>query len=669
VHKALAARRKGPDNGQLFFIFRVMRLLFRPAPPPAAGSPAARAFLLLSYLALSAVPFIPLLLGKPVEAPWQTLGMELVAWVAVWAVFKRPAWFHWLLLPAFVALPTEVYLIVYYGQGISTHHLGIIAETSPKEAMEFLGRTVYLMAAVLVGVIAWFGLSWYVAVKSRALAWSDVSRWVALAIVAALAGVAAYGWEFGVAGKPRHASASASAAPAPSGPASVHASGFGDGVSAEVEDAEEEEEASASETGAVPAASRSGWKLAPLAWWAKVPVDFAAFGNTWPFGLMARGVDFYNERQHLAELGRSSSSFTFKARQAEGNGEPQVVVLVLGESSRYDRWSLNGYERETNPLLGKESNLVALPDVITSVSATRLSVPVIISRKPAMQSLKDGFAEKSFITAYKEAGFKTYWLSNQISFGQFDTPVSVFAKEADVIQFLNLGGFTNNSNFDQILFDPLKHALADPAPKKLIVLHTLGSHWNYSQRHPKEFDKWQPSLYGVNKPAYTDLKIKPQLNNSYDNSILYTDWFLSQVIGTLKEKQVAASMLYVADHGQTLYDGTCRLAFHGHNTQFEFHVPAFVWYSDQYQERYPDKVQQLIKHKKARLATENMFHTMLDMADIRYEGERLDWSFLNPKFKQHKRYVDSYGWTNYDNAIIKGDCREVIDKNKPLKQD
>jgi hypothetical protein len=302
-----------------------MRLLFRPSAPPPAGSLAARAFLLLSYLALSAVPFVPLLLGKPVDAPWQTLGMEVVAWVAVWAVFKRPAWFHWLLLPAFLALPTEVYLIVYYGQGISTHHLGIIAETSPMEAVEFLGRTVYLMAAVLAGVIAWFGISWYVAVKTRALAWSDSSRWVALGIVAALGCVAAYGWEFGVAGKPaaRQVSANAAARAAASAPASVHASGFGDGVSAEVEDAEEEEQAdsaSSSATGAVAAAARTGWKLAPLAWWAKVPVDFAAFSNTWPFGLTGRGVDFYNERQHLAELGRTSSSFTFQARQAEGNG-------------------------------------------------------------------------------------------------------------------------------------------------------------------------------------------------------------------------------------------------------------------------------------------------------------------------------------------------------------
>ncbi|SFV07599.1 phosphoethanolamine transferase [Pseudoduganella namucuonensis] len=644
-------------------------------------------FLLLSYIALSAVPFVPLAMGKPVDQPWQMLGMEIVAWTAVWAAFKRPAYFHWLLLPAFLALPTEVYLIIYYGQGISTHHLGIIAETSPKEAMEFLGRTVWLMGAVLLTAIAWFVAGWRMAFKTRALDWNDASRWVALAIVGVLGGVAAYGWEFGVAGKPAppkaapakapakaadKASASGAPAAGASAPtASAAASGFGDVVPGEdeeeVQDAVEADEAP--ETGSVPAAGRTGWKLRPLAHWARVPVEFDAFTGTWPFGLMARGVDFYKERQHLAELGSRSGAFTFKARQAEPNEEPEVVVLVIGESSRYDRWSLNGYQRETNPLLSREGNLVALRDVITAVSATRLSVPVIISRKPATQSLRDGFAEKSFITAYKEAGFKTYWLSNQISFGQFDTPVSVFAKEADVIQFLNLGGFTNNSNFDQILLAPLRQTLAAPAPKKLIVLHTLGSHWNYSQRHPAEFDKWKPSLYGVNKPAYTDLRIKEQLNNSYDNSVLYTDWFLSQVIAALKSAPLRSSLVYVSDHGQTLYDGACRLAFHGHNTQYEFHVPAFVWYSDQYKDRYPDKVRQLERHRKSRLATENMFHTLLDLGDIRYPGERLEWSFVNKQFKHHKRYVDSYGWTNYDNAIVKGACREVIDRNKPLKQD
>src|SRR4051812_5340157 len=88
-------------------------------------------FVLVSYAALTAVPFIPVIFGQPIDQPYRIAGMEFVAWLAIWAIFKRPAWFHWLLVPAFVALPVELYLRTFYGQGISTHHLGIIAETNP----------------------------------------------------------------------------------------------------------------------------------------------------------------------------------------------------------------------------------------------------------------------------------------------------------------------------------------------------------------------------------------------------------------------------------------------------------------------------------------------------------------------------------------------------------
>jgi len=292
-----------------------------------------------------------------------------------------------------------------------------------------------------------------------------------------------------------------------------------------------------------------------------------------------------------------------------------------------------------------------------------------LSRKPATQSLRAGFSETSFLSAYREAGFKTFWLSNQMSFGEFDTPVSVFAKEADVTRFFNLGGFTNRSDFDDVLLAPLQNAIDDPAPKKLIVLHTLGNHWNYSHRYPQEFDRWRPSLFGIDQPAYTSLKLKPEINNSYDNSILYTDWLLSQVISLLKAGPAMASMMYVADHGQTLYDGSCKLAFHGHNTQFEFHVPALVWYSDAYGAVHADKVAQLRQHQGAPLSTENIFHSLLDMADIRYAGDQLDRSFFSAQWARHVRYVDSYGWTDYDNATLKGDCREVIGRKKPLQRE
>lgn len=626
-----------------------MRFLLRPG----------NFFILLTYLLLSVVPFAPLLFsGQSVDNPLPIFGMEVVAWTTVWAICKRPAWFHILLLPAFLALPIELYLRAFYGQGISTHHLGIIAETSPKEAIEFLGSKIWMLTVIVIAVFVWWVLAWIAAWRTRDLDWSGKSRGIIFVLLAIGGTTWLYGQQYGV-----------QAAPAPS------VSAVADAASDDASDAEDVDDSAASDASSSTSTSAAtsisvASSLPKLPFWAHVPFEVKPFGGTWPFGLVVRGVDFWKERQYLGELAYKSSQFKFGAHQVGSAAEtPQIVVMVIGESSRFDRWSLNGYKRDTNPLLKNEPNLVSMANFVTSVSATRLSVPVIVSRKPATQSLQAGFSEKSFLSAYKEAGFKTYWLSNQMSFGQFDTPISVFAKEADVVQFMNLGGFTDNSSFDQILLDPLKRAIADPSPKKLIVLHSLGNHWNYSHRHPKEFDQWQPSLFGMENPAYTDLKLKAQLNNSYDNSVLYTDWFLEQVIDTLKQTPQLTSMMYVSDHGQTLYDGTCKLAFHGHNTQYEFHIPALVWYSDLYQTTYPDKVAQLLKNKKARLSTENVFHTLLDMSDIRYVGERLEWSFLSKKLHRHKRYVDSYGWSDYDNSTFKGDCREVMDKGKPLVQE
>ncbi|MDP5008425.1 MAG: hypothetical protein NWQ13_05440, partial [Glaciimonas sp.] len=90
-------------------------------------------FVLSTYLLLSLVPFAALLFHQSITQPWRIITMTFVAWVTVWALFKRPACFHWLLLPAFLALPTELFLRMFYGQGISTHHLGILIETSPRD--------------------------------------------------------------------------------------------------------------------------------------------------------------------------------------------------------------------------------------------------------------------------------------------------------------------------------------------------------------------------------------------------------------------------------------------------------------------------------------------------------------------------------------------------------
>src|SRR6185312_2543909 len=466
----------------------------------------AALFVVGTYLALSLTAFFPLALHLPLEHPVRICVIELLCWSGVWALFKRPAWFHWLLLPAFLALPVEIYLYVYYSQGISVNHLGIMVETSPKEAIEFLGSKVWVLAAAMLTVVAWWAFAWRLAWRTRTLDWTGKSRLVVLAMLVAGVNIVAYGQRAGIE-KPSATSSSVSVETDAGKVETVAYSGTADSQDQDEDSDEDEDDASAS------AADDNSSNLPKLPHWAAIPLDLDSFSQSWPFGLAVHGYEFWKERRYLRELADENRTFHFGARENVPADTPQIVVMVIGESSRYDRWSLNGYERETNPLLKQEKNLVSLSDMITAVSATRLSVPVLVSRKPATQSLKEGFTEKSFITAFKEAGFKTWWISNQMSYGEFDTPVSVFANEADVTQFLNLGDYTNASSFDKILLDPLKVAIGDPAPKKLIVLHSLGNHWNYSHRHPREFDKWQPSLFGIDNPVYTDLKIKERLNN------------------------------------------------------------------------------------------------------------------------------------------------------------
>ncbi len=623
--------------------------------------------ILATYLLLSAVPFAPALFGKSIDHPLRILLIEFAVWLGLWVLMKRPAHFHWLLIPAFLGFPVEMYLLAHYQQGISVHHLGIIAESSPREALEFLGQQAWLLVGLAVSTGAWWTLIWWAARKTHELDMPVKPRLLGLGLICLSLCAWLYGLTFGVERAKNPGKVTGA-------PALMSALATTSTESTSDTDDDEDEPGKASQATSSPVSAKVDptpsfpWAgFAPLPAWARLDFGKEQFSRTWPLGPWVLAHDFWKERAYLAELAGQGSEFRFGASQDRGNPGPQVFVLVIGESSRYDRWSLNGYGRETNPLLKLEPNLVPLSNVISAISATRLAVPVLLTRKPAIDSLKPGFTEKSILSAYKEAGFKTYWLSNQLSYGKFDTPVSVFAREAEVTQFPNLGDFINKSSFDQVLLEPLRNALADPAPRKFIVLHTLGNHWNYSHRHPPEFEQWKPSLSGLQTPNHADRKLRENIANSYDNSVLYADWFLSRTIAELKAAGPKVSaMLFISDHGENLHDGQCNLVLHGSNTKFDFHVPAMVWYSDAYRRVFPGKIEQLQKHRHARLSFQNVFHSVADMGGVNYPGERSAWSLFSKTLENHTRYVDSYGWTDYDQASFEGDCSEVMARGGAL---
>ena len=136
-----------------------------------------------SYLLLSALPLFPVLAGRDIAEPALLAAATFLSWISAWALFKRPAYFHVLLLPAFLALPVEIYLQFYFGQSISVHHIGILAETSPGEALEFIGNKVWLVVGASIFTVTWFALAWRAAWRTRGLDWTGHSRMVAASLL------------------------------------------------------------------------------------------------------------------------------------------------------------------------------------------------------------------------------------------------------------------------------------------------------------------------------------------------------------------------------------------------------------------------------------------------------------------------------------------------------
>ncbi|WP_331351945.1 phosphoethanolamine transferase [Cellvibrio sp. UBA7671] len=209
---------------------------------------------------------------------------------------------------------------------------------------------------------------------------------------------------------------------------------------------------------------------------------------------------------------------------------PRLLILAIGESQRAANMSLYGYPRDTTPrlLAHYKNNIINhIPQAYAAGPTTWTALPATLT----MGATTPDFS-KSIINLAKDAGYKTYWLSNQGRYGATDRSVAALAHQADVEFFYKSQGF--EAGFDSVLIDELNRVLARDSgvKKKLIVLHLYGSHMQFNQRYPQEFDSF---------------KSANSLVDHYDNSILYGDFILDQVINIARKNH--GEFLYFADHG------------------------------------------------------------------------------------------------------------------------
>ncbi len=302
-------------------------------------------------------------------------------------------------------------------------------------------------------------------------------------------------------------------------------------------------------------------------------------------------------------------------------------VLVIGETGRADHWALNGYSRDSTPRLSSRNDLISFTKFYSRATFTRLSVPVILSRKPP-GSVEATFGERSLLQAAREAGYHTVWLSNQAPMGFHDSPITVLAKDADDVRFVSPVDYRHAGVRDEDLLPHVRRLLAADQRDLFLVIHTMGSHFRYRDRYRPE-----DAVFLPDKPEHGDARLydpnhKEYLVNGYDNSIRATDRFLDGLIAQLGKLDAASWMFYVADHGEALFDDCRAESGHGQSSPATHHVAAVWWGSEAYIKHAPEAVRNLRANADAMLSTSMVFDTTTRLAGIDVPGYRQSYDFF-----------------------------------------
>ncbi|MGM9845025.1 MAG: sulfatase-like hydrolase/transferase [Muribaculaceae bacterium] len=310
-----------------------------------------------------------------------------------------------------------------------------------------------------------------------------------------------------------------------------------------------------------------------------------------------------------ADYPQTSAHFDYHATATRPDSLREVYVVVVGETSRADNWQLAGYHRPTNPRLSQVEGLVFYKKAVSESNTTHKAVPLLLSPVSAATFADSIYTTRCITDIFGKVGYHTAFISNQQHNRSF---IDHFSRQADTTIFLCDDG---KIHYDEELLPRAYSFIKRHATgKTLVVLHTYGSHFKYSERYR---DK-----YAVFKPDRTDaaeLRNRDKLINAYDNTIVSIDAMLADITEQLGALGCPAALVYVSDHGEDIFDDDRERFLHSSPTPtyYQIHVPMLIWMSAEYRERYPALYAAATAHRDCDVATsESLFETMLSIAGI-----------------------------------------------------
>jgi lipid A ethanolaminephosphotransferase len=325
----------------------------------------------------------------------------------------------------------------------------------------------------------------------------------------------------------------------------------------------------------------------------------------------------------LKEVGKDAKVTKIENEHEE---KTELIIMVVGEAARANRFSLNGYEKETNPLL-KQEEIYNFPNMYSCGTSTAESVPCMFSIFDKTDyDYKKGISTENIIDVLKHTkDIEILWRDN-------NSDSKGVALRVDFEDYRTSEKNTicdNGECRDEGMLVGLEEYIKKNKGKDiLIVLHQMGNHGPaYYKRYPKEFEKFTP----VCKTNQLENCTQEEVSNGYDNAILYTDYFLSKVINFLKpySNDYETAMLYMSDHGESL--GENGLYLHGlpyfMAPDEQKHIGSLMWFGEGSIKDDID-TQKLTTYKDNQFSHDNLFHTLLGLFEVETDVYKKDMDIL-----------------------------------------
>lgn len=332
-----------------------------------------------------------------------------------------------------------------------------------------------------------------------------------------------------------------------------------------------------------------------------------------------------------------------------------VYVLVIGESLTRDHMNVYGYPRETTPF---QSEAVIDPHYIFfnhGYSCYTQTVQVLTEALTEKNQYNDMALAKAYsiIDLAREAGFRTTWISNQSRFGVWDTPIGAIGSACDDQYWINsyVGTDVITKDYDTALIPYLKKV--DPNDRRqLIVIHLMGSHVSYWDRYPAEFYHW-PTDMGKERTK------EEVMNDEYDNSVLFNDYVLENIMNTATNYLHADGVLYFSDHGEQVTERP------GHNAdQFDYtmvHIPFWIYLSNDYQITHKAEVARMWERRNMPFSNDMVYDTLMGMMGLTAAHYDPTADIFSTRFDKDVTTL----MTMYGNIMIRNDTEQLgPDKEK-----